>query len=60
MSKLEVKNVGATIVYWHFVPKLDEQRVCKPWISLSADSGLLLPGEVCPGSIFQLYRSMYV
>lgn len=46
MSKLEIKNVGKAIVHWHFVQKLDESAVCKPWITLSADSGLLLPGEV--------------
>jgi phosphatidylinositol-bisphosphatase len=46
VSKLEIKNVGAAIVHWHFVPKLDEPRICKQWISLSEDSGLLLPGEV--------------
>eukprot|EP01032_Pedospumella_encystans_P014590 gene14590-16746_t len=45
VSKLDVVNTGKSIVHWHFVPKLEERRVCKQWITLSADSGLLLPGE---------------
>ena len=46
VSKLEINNTGKSIVHWHFMPKLEEQRVSKQWIELSADSGLLLPGEV--------------
>jgi hypothetical protein len=41
-----VKNTGSTIVYWHFVQKLDERKVCKRWVTLDKFSGLLLPGEV--------------
>ncbi len=46
VSTVVIHNVGKSIVHWHFVPKLEEQRVCKQWISLSVDSGLLLPGEM--------------
>lgn len=45
VSKLQIKNVGTSIVHWHFVLKLDEVKVCKQWIKLSSDAGLLLPGE---------------
>jgi hypothetical protein len=45
ISHLEIRNTGPSIVHWHFIPKLDEDRVCKRWISFSLESGLLLPGE---------------
>jgi phosphatidylinositol-bisphosphatase len=45
-SVIEIKNVGETIAYWHFVPKMEETAVCKKWISLDKVSGLLLPNEV--------------
>lgn len=45
-SFVTIANTGETVAVWHFVRKLEERSVCKRWISLSATSGLLLPGEV--------------
>ena len=45
-SVIELKNVGESIAYWHFIPKMEETVVCKRWITLDKVSGLLLPGEV--------------
>jgi phosphatidylinositol-bisphosphatase len=33
------------IALWRFVPKVEESRVCKRWITFDQNSGLLLPGE---------------
>ena len=34
-STIEIKNVGDSIVHWRFVPKLDDTKICKKWISVS-------------------------
>lgn len=44
---LVITNTGKTIVYWHFLTKLDEFGISKSWIKVSLKSGLLLPNEVC-------------
>lgn len=45
-ATIQIKNVGDSVACWRFVPKLEERKVAKRWISLSKHSGLLLPGEV--------------
>lgn len=45
-SVIGIQNVGESIVHWRFVPKLEEMRVCKRWLTIDRLSGLLLPGEV--------------
>ncbi len=45
-SKIEIRNCGEGVVHWRFVPKLEEFRVCKKWLSVDKSSGLLLPNEV--------------
>lgn len=45
-SIIEMKNIGESMAFWHFVPKMEESVVCKKWITLDKESGLLLPGEV--------------
>lgn len=42
---LNIKNTGASIVHWHFLPKIGELDVCKRWITIECQRGLLLPGE---------------
>ena len=36
---------STTIAHWHFVPKLEDPTVCRRWIQVSQQNGLLLPGE---------------
>lgn len=45
---ITMKNIGESLVHWHFIPKLDDlpHVVSKRWISIDILSGLLLPGEV--------------
>ena len=44
-QELSIKNVGASIMHWHFAMKEGENVRCKSWLKLSQQSGLLLPGE---------------
>jgi len=45
VSHIDLVNPGQSIAHWRFVPKLDEGSICKRWISVDTESGLLLPGE---------------
>lgn len=45
VSNIDMVNQGQSIAHWRFVPKLNEDRICKRWISVDTESGLLLPGE---------------
>lgn len=36
-SVIEIKNVGDDIVHWRFVPKLDDTKICKKWITVRHD-----------------------
>lgn len=45
VSHIDIVNQGQSIAHWRFVPKLNEDRICKRWISVDTESGLLLPGE---------------
>lgn len=42
---MTLKNTGTSIAHWRFVPKLEETRACKRWMSFSPALGMLLPGE---------------
>jgi phosphatidylinositol-bisphosphatase len=42
---ISIRNTGESIVYWRFVPKLDDVRISKRWIKVDRFCGLLLPGE---------------
>lgn len=44
-SVITLKNVGPSIAHWHFVTKVEENRLSKRWLSFDTPSGLLLPGE---------------
>lgn len=45
VSHIDMVNQGQSIAHWRFVPKLNEDRISKRWISVDTESGLLLPGE---------------
>ena len=34
-SKIMISNDGGGIVHWRFVPKLDDPKICKKWITVS-------------------------
>ena len=40
-----VENTGQVRATFRFVPKLEEQQNCKPWLSVNPAYGMLLPGE---------------
>lgn len=42
---MTLKNTGSSIAHWRFVPKLEESRACKRWMSFAPSLGMLLPGE---------------
>ena len=42
---MTLKNTGTSIAHWRFVPKLEEARPCKRWMSFAPSLGMLLPGE---------------
>jgi len=43
-SKVALKNTGTSIIYWRFLPKLDNRKKWKRWINVQPSSGLVLPG----------------
>ena len=30
---------------FEFIPKLDEDELCKPWIKMNPNAGLIMPGK---------------
>jgi inositol polyphosphate 5-phosphatase INPP5B/F len=42
---IQVTNTGKVVAQYRFVPKLDENTLCKPWMKVSPAYGLLIPGE---------------
>ncbi len=40
-----LRNIGSVMAEWQFVPKNDELLVCKSWVRLSPQDGILAPGE---------------
>lgn len=42
---LVVTNVSPVAAHFRFVPKLEEEAVCKPWLSVKPRFGMLLPNE---------------
>ena len=36
ISKILISNDGEEIAHWRFVPKLDDAKICKKWISVSS------------------------
>lgn len=40
-----VSNTGRVMLQWRFLPKPDQQQVCRPWAHVEPASGTLMPGE---------------
>lgn len=38
-----LKNVGTSMIYWRFLPKVDDRRRWKRWVAVTPTSGLLQP-----------------
>ncbi len=38
-------NSGTVMAEWKFVPKNDELLICKPWLKIFPEEGILAPGE---------------
>lgn len=43
--KIQIANTGNVVAQYRLVAKLDEDAICKPWMSVSPTYGMLLPGE---------------
>jgi len=44
-EKINVRNTGKVPVTWRFVPKMEDLTICKPWLRVEPDFGLLTPGS---------------
>lgn len=42
---IQVTNTGKVVAQFRLVPKLDENTLCKPWMTVSPTYGMLIPGE---------------
>ena len=42
-QKLEVTNTGRRPVHVSFIPKLDEKKICKPWLEVKPMSAVIHP-----------------
>jgi len=42
---IQITNTGNVCAQFRFVPKLDENNLCKSWITVSPTYGMLIPGE---------------
>ena len=42
---LVVTNVSPVAAHFRFVPKLEEEAICKPWLGIAPRFGMLLPNE---------------
>lgn len=43
---LTITNVSNVAAHFRFVPKLEEETICKSWLSIQPRFGMLLPNEV--------------
>ena len=41
---ITLKNKGTVMAQWKFVAKMDEKVLCKPWLFVSPNAGILMPG----------------
>ena len=42
---IEIANTGKVVAQFRFVPKLDENSLCKSWMTVTPTYGMLIPGE---------------
>lgn len=46
-ATIQVRNTGSVMAEFRFVPKLNEDLVCKGWLKFSPVEGILAPEESC-------------
>ncbi|KAL7492095.1 hypothetical protein ACHAWT_001312 [Skeletonema menzelii] len=44
-QQIIITNTGKVVAPFRFVPKLEEEALCKPWVTVSPAYGMLIPGE---------------
>ena len=44
-KSLFVSNTGTVVAHFRFIPKLDESRICKPWLRVHPPFGMIPPKE---------------
>ena len=44
-EELVIENTGQVVVQFQFIPKLQEERFCKPWLKIEPEFGIIPPGE---------------
>jgi len=42
---VRIENTGQVVVQFHFIPKLSESEVCKPWLNVYPEYGIIPPKE---------------
>ncbi|GKY94005.1 hypothetical protein MPSEU_000367300 [Mayamaea pseudoterrestris] len=42
---INITNFGGVVAHWRLIPKLDENVVSKPWITVAPAHGLIIPGS---------------
>ena len=42
---ITITNTGSVVAHFRLVPKLEEENLCKEWITVEPEFGMLIPGE---------------
>ncbi|MCL4122564.1 UNVERIFIED_CONTAM: hypothetical protein GTU68_036214 [Idotea baltica] len=46
-QSLTIANTGQVPINFEFINKLNEERICKPWLSVRPCAGFIMPGQKC-------------
>nr|CCA22575.1 inositol polyphosphate 5phosphatase putative [Albugo laibachii Nc14] len=44
-KRFVLENIGNVVAHFRFIPKLEDTRICKNWISVTPSYGMILPKE---------------
>ncbi|KAL0584150.1 hypothetical protein ABG067_006034 [Albugo candida] len=44
-KRFVLENIGNVVAHFRFIPKLEDTRICKNWISVTPSYGMILPTE---------------
>ncbi|KAJ9068326.1 hypothetical protein DSO57_1029940 [Entomophthora muscae] len=42
---ISIENTGQVYLQFQFIPKMDEDSICKPWLWVNPPNGMIMPGE---------------
>lgn len=42
---ISIENTGQVYLQFQFIPKMDEESICKPWLWVNPPNGMIMPGE---------------